>query len=171
MLHGITADGGGVGVGLSWSESRAAWIGYRDHDFSDGNHRRQARFAWAERVVEKPTWTLALRPEVYASRNSLGAAAPYFNPSRDLALSLAVDAQQLLWRRYEESFRHRVVARAGLYRQQGFADGFIGGVTYEQSWQPGRRLELRWGVDVGRARYDGANENVAILFLAASGRF
>jgi hypothetical protein len=32
-------------------------------------------------------------------------------------------------------------------------------------------MELRWGVEFGRARYDGANEKMAILFISASGRF
>ena len=41
---------------------------------------RQVRFAWAERVLEQPGLSITLRPELYASRNSL-ANAPYFNPS------------------------------------------------------------------------------------------
>ena len=171
VLHGITADGGGVGAGYAWNESRALFFGARAHDFTDGNRRRQYRVAWAERVMEQPGWSITLRPEVYGSRNSLGAAAPYFNPTSDLAASIAAEMQGILWRRYEAALRHRIVARVGGYRQQGFADGWVGGVAYEQSWQPGTRLELRWGVEVGRARYDGANENVAILFLAGSGRF
>jgi len=170
VLHGITADGGGIAAAIAWNESRAAALGCRAHDFSDGNRRRHCRFAWAERVIDEPAWSLTLRPAVYGSRNSLGAAAPYFNPSSDLELSLAADLQHRLWRRYEESFGHRVIARAGRYRQAGFADGWIGGVTYEQAWQ-GKKAELRWGIDVGRARYDGANESYAILFLSGWGRF
>jgi biofilm PGA synthesis protein PgaA len=170
VLHGITSDGGGVGVGAEWNESRAAWLGYRVHDFTDGNRREELRAAWAERVVDQPAWSLTLRPDLYISRNSL-AGAPYFNPSRDVAGTLALDFQGLLWRRYEQVFRHRIVVRAGAYRQEGFADGGIGGVAYEQSWQPHARLELRWGIEAGRARYDGANEKMAILFFAASGRF
>lgn len=170
ILHGITADGGGVGAGFAWNESRSVWLAARAHDFSDGNRRRQYRLAWAERVTETPAWSLTLRPEMYGSRNS-SRDAPYFNPASDVALSLAADWQGLLWRRYERSVRHRVIARLGAYRQEGFADGTVGGVTYEQSWQPGTRLELRWGMELGRARYDGANEKVAILFFSASGRF
>ncbi len=170
VLHGITSDSGGVGVGVAWSESRAAWLGYRVHDFTDGNRRQELRAAWAERVVDRLSWSLTLRPELYGSRNSL-IGAPYFNPVSDVAATLALEFQGLLWRRYEETFRHRIVVRAGGYRQEGFADGWIGGIAYEQSWTPGPRIELRWGVEAGRARYDGANENVAILFVAASGRF
>jgi biofilm PGA synthesis protein PgaA len=170
ILHGITSDGGGVGVGAAWNESRAAWVGLRAHRFTDGNERRQYRIAWAERVAQTPSWSLTLRPEIYGSQNSL-RDAPYFNPSRDFALSLALDWQGLIWRRYEQSFRHRITARVGEYRQEGFADGMVGGLAYEQSWQPGTRMELRWGVEFGRARYDGANEKMAILFISASGRF
>ena len=72
------------------------------------------------------------------------------------ALSFALDWQGLLWRCYEDSFRHRITARVGGYRQEGFADGTVGGLAYEQAWQLGARLELRWGVELGRARYDGA---------------
>ena len=169
VLHGITADGGGVGVGYAWNESRALWAGLRAHEFSDGNQRRQLRFAWAERVLEQPGLSVTLRPEIYRSRNSL-TNAPYFNPSSDLSLSLAADVQDVLWRRYEDSFRHRLVARAGRYRQEGFDDGWVGGVGYEQAWQRAR-FELRWGLDLGRARYDGANERYVIVFLTGSGRF
>jgi len=169
VLHGITADGGGVGAGYAWNESRALWLGVRSHDFTDGNQRRQLRFAWAERVFEQPALSVTLRPEAYASRNSL-AGAPYFNPSHDLAVSLSADVQDLIWRRYEDSWRQRLVARAGRYHQEGFDDGWVGGVGYEQAWQRAR-FELRWGLDVGHARYDGAGENYVVLFLAGSGRF
>ena len=60
-------------------------------------------------------------------------------------------------------------ARARTGRKDSRTASWAGGL--EQAWQPGTRLELRWGVEVGRARYDGANENMAILFLSASGRF
>jgi len=169
VLHGITADGGGVGVGYAWNESRALWLGLRGHDFSDGNQRRQFRFAWAERVFERTAFSVTLRPEAYGSRNSL-ANAPYFNPSRDRALSLAADVQDLIWRRYEDSWRQRLVARAGRYHQEGFDDGWTGGLGYEQAWQRAS-FELRWGLDLGHARYDGAGENYVVLFLAGSGRF
>jgi len=43
-------------------------------------------------------------------------------------------------------------------------------VGYEQAWQRAR-FELRWGLDLGRARYDGANERYVIVFLTGSGRF
>jgi biofilm PGA synthesis protein PgaA len=169
VLHGITADGGGLGVGYAWNESRALWTGVRAHEFTDGNQRRQIRFAWAERVLEQPSMSVTLRPELYASRNSL-ANAPYFNPSHDLAVSLAADVQDVLWRRYEDSWRHRILVRAGRYHQEGFDDGWVGGVGYEQAWQRAR-FELRWGLELGRARYDGAGENYGVLFVAGSGRF
>src|SRR5688572_27970689 len=147
-LHGITADGGGVGAGYSWSESRAAWIGARAHRFTDGNHRRQVRAAWSERIVERPSFSLTLRPEIYRSSNTR-ADAPYFNPRDDLSVSLAADVRHILWRRYEQVLRHRVVARAGLYRQEGYPDGWVGGVSYEQAWQRDAWIELRWGIEVG----------------------
>jgi biofilm PGA synthesis protein PgaA len=146
------------------------WVGARLLDFSDGNRREQARLAWAERIAETPTWKLTLRPEIYASRNTR-KDAPYFNPARDTSVSMAVDADGLLWRNYEASLRQRLVVRAGNYRQEGYASGWIGGVSYEQSWQPGPRFELRYGIEFGRARYDGVNESVGIVFLVASGRF
>ena len=56
------------------------------------------------------------------------------------------------------------VAKATLYSTFGNKEGLI--LAYLQA-----RLELRWGIEAGRARYDGANENFVILFLSASGRF
>jgi hypothetical protein len=128
------------------------------------------RLAWAERLAETPTWKWTLRPEAYTSSNTR-VGAPYFNPSRDLALSASFDADGIVWREYEASLRHRLGIRAGRYRQEGYADGWIGGVSYEQTWQPDTRLEVRYGLEYGRARYDGVGENVLVVFLTASGRF
>ena len=65
ILHGITSDGGGVGIGAAWNESRSAWVGLREYRFSDGNLRRQYRVAWAERLAQTPSWSLTLRPELF----------------------------------------------------------------------------------------------------------
>lgn len=170
QFYGITANALGASVGYAWHESRSAVLALRGLDFSDGNRRLLARFGWAERVVDRPHLDVTLRPELYASRNTL-AGAPYFNPSRDRAASLAVDIEHVISREYERSFGQRLVASAGVYWQRGFGSGGIGGVRYEQVWRNDPFTEVRYGLEVDRRLYDRVAERATSLFLTLMQRF
>jgi poly-beta-1,6 N-acetyl-D-glucosamine export porin PgaA len=170
LLYGITANGAGATVGYAWHESTSFSANVRGLDFTDGNQRRSVRAVFAQRIVDRPRFDVTLRPEVYASRNSL-ENAPYFNPSQDFAATLAVDVQHVIWREYERSFGQRVVASAGSYWQQGYGTGGIGGVLYEQAWRSDPRTEFRYGVEWNRRLYDGVPERTWILFASLVTRF
>jgi biofilm PGA synthesis protein PgaA len=170
LYYGTTANALGASAGYAWHESRAVFLGLRGLDFSDGNRRRFARLAFAERVVDRPHLDVTLRPQLYASRNTL-EGAPYFNPSRDREASLAVDVEHVLWREYEKSFGHRAVLAGGAYWQKDFGTGAIGSARYEQVWRHDPYTELRYGIEWNRRLYDGAAENAVILSVLLNQRF
>jgi poly-beta-1,6 N-acetyl-D-glucosamine export porin PgaA len=170
QYYGITANALGASAGYAWNESRSTFFGLRGLDFSDGNQRRIARFAWAERVVDRPHLDVTLRPELYASSNTR-LDAPYFNPQSDRAAALAVDIEHVVWRRYDTSFGQRLVLTGGAYWQEGYGTGPIGAARYEQVWRNDPWTELRYGVEVNRRIYDGVGENALILFASLVHRF
>jgi biofilm PGA synthesis protein PgaA len=153
-LAGITARRGSGEVVWQAHESRSAALSYAHMDFSDGNRRDITQARWTERVIAGPVYKLEVTGALYASRNSF-ATAPYFNPSSDFSPTLEFANEWLQWRRYTRSFRHRVVAAVGSYRQQSFGSGPVYGARYEQEWDADDRLTLRYGVGRSLHPYDG----------------
>ena len=170
QYYGITANAAGVSAGYAWNESRSMFLGVRGLDFSDGNQRRIARFAFAERVVDRPHLDVTLRPEFYASTNTR-LDAPYFNPQSDRALALSVDIEHVIWRFYDRSFGQRLVLTGGAYWQEDYGTGPIGAARYEQVWRSDPWTEVRYGVEVNRRLYDGVGENAFVLFANLVQRF
>lgn len=170
LLYDITANAFGGWVRYAWHESLWISAGVRGLDFSDGNRRRQGRVVAAQRIVDTPHFDLTLRPEAYASSNSL-VGAPYFNPERDLAVAIALDGEHVLWRKYERAFGQRLVGTIGGYWQKGFPSGGIGGVRYEQAYRRDPFTEVRYGVEWSRRPYDGVQEQAWIFFVNLAQRF
>ena len=161
VLNGITADLVGVGVDIRLARIAVArpWRAMvrllrRQRPASrDLDLRAEGRGHSALR--------LTVRPELYTSRNTSNDV-PYFSPLRDLSgCRSRCDAEHVLWRRYERSFGHRLVVTGGAYWQEDFGTGWIGSVLYEQVYQYNPRVELRYGVQLKRAIYDGERDAVA----------
>ena len=170
LFYGITADAIGAGVQYRWHESRSLLVGTRQLRFSDGNQRTAQRVVFSQRLFDAPHFNLTLRPEYFASQNSR-PFAPYFNPARDTALTLTLEAEHMLYRRYERSWVQRLRVSSGRYAQSGFASAGIGSVAYEQVFRFDPALELRGGVEVGRRVYDGRPERQTNWFIGATKRF
>jgi biofilm PGA synthesis protein PgaA len=169
-LAGIDAKSGSLEAVWQASESRSAAVGYQRMDFSDNNRRDIGLARWTERVVAGPVYKLEVTGAVYASQNSL-ANAPYFNPSQDFAPTVVLANEWLQWRRYTRAFRHRVVATAGTYWQQGFGTGSIYGLRYEQEWTADDQLTLRYGIGRNLHPYDGAQTATNFGYFYLNGRF
>lgn len=169
-LYGITANSAGGSVRYAWNESRALRINARWYDFSDGNRRTSAGLTFNQKIVDIPHLDVTLRPELYASENSSNAG-PYFSPLRDFSASLTIDAEHILWRRYERAFSHRLAVTGGSYWQENFERGWTGNVLYEQVWQNNPWCELRWGVQFRRAVYDGDVTPSIDTFIRLNWRF
>jgi biofilm PGA synthesis protein PgaA len=170
VIHGITANSAGFGVGYDWHESTGLGANVNAMDFSDGNHRLSGGFHFVQRLVDKPHLKITARPEIYVSRNTK-PDAPYFNPSRDLSVVPGFDLVHILWRRYERSFRQHISGGAGTYWQANHGLGTIATATYEQIYQVSPNTDLHYGVTLARRVYDGDPVNSATLSLGLSRRF
>ena len=170
LQAGIHADRLAVSAVHAWNESRVASAGLQALDFSDGNRRLAANLDYSALVYEKPGTDVLLRPSLYASRNTR-TDAPYFNPRRDAALTLALDVQDRIWRRYERSRLQRVVLSVGPYWQDGFGTHAIASLSYEHAWITDPQSDWRLGISLSRRYYDGVAEDALMLYLRLNQRF
>ena len=170
QYYGISGNAVDLGGEYRWHESRSISASVRSIDFSDGNRRQSERVVFKQRLIDQPHFDLDLRPEYYASRNSkLGA--PYFNPVNDQALTLALEAEHVISRRYDRSWVQRVVFAAGNYKQEGFGSGTIGSLSYEQRYRFDPTFEIRYGLETNRRIYDGTAERALTGFFSLNKRF
>lgn len=134
QFYGISGNAADFGGEYRWHESRAVSASVRLVEFSDGNRRQSQRVVFMQRLIDQPRFDLDLRPEYYASRNSL-QGVPYFNPVNDQTLTLALEAEHVMTRHYDRSWVQRAIISAGNYRQEGYGSGTIGTLTYEQRYR------------------------------------
>jgi biofilm PGA synthesis protein PgaA len=170
VLNQITANSAGGSVRYTWNESRSLQFNGHYYDFSDGNRRSSAGLNFNQKIVDIPHLDVTLRPELYASENSSNTG-PYFSPLSDFSASLTIDAEHVLWRRYERSFGHRLAVTGGSYTQENFGTDWTGNVLYEQVWRQQPWGEVRWGVQYRRAIYDGDRTPSIDTFIRLNWRF
>ena len=170
VLNQITANSVGGAVQYAWHESRSLRFYAHRYDFSDGNERTSGGLSFNQKIVDVPHLDITLRPELYASENSSNLG-PYFSPLRDFSGSVTIDAEHLLWRRYERSFGHRLALTGGSYWQKNYGSAWTGNILYEQVWQNNPWCELRWGVQFNRAVYDGDATRSVQTFIRLNWRF
>lgn len=170
LAYGITGNSLGLSTGYDWNESRGWAANAQLANFSDGNRRRAGGFRFVQRIVDRPHLKVTVRPETYLSANS-SSNAPYFNPSRDFSAFSAVQAEHILWRRYERSFRQRFSAGAGAYWQRNYPMGVLANATYEQAFRFNRSTELRYDATLARRVYDGQAVSSLTLSIGIVRRF
>jgi biofilm PGA synthesis protein PgaA len=165
LLFGISASE--VAAKATWraNESRSASASFAYLPFTDGNQRFAGGVTFKEKVVNLPGFDVTALAEAYASTNSLGGIAPYYNPTRDLSLSGGFLAKHTIWRRYDNSLVQALHVDAGLYSEYGFSDNWIGTINYEHRWRFDPMTEFRYGVQLMRRVYDGSVENT-LMFIA-----
>jgi biofilm PGA synthesis protein PgaA len=109
---------------------------------------------------------------VYASTNSLAAAAPpYYNPRRDGSASMTVQNEWTQFRRYDRSLTHRLDMEFGRYWQAGHDSGRIQSLRYVIAWAPDDRSELRLALGYLRRPYDGVQTSQKDISLLMNLRF
>lgn len=158
LLYGISANEFAAKATYRWHESRSLSANFSYLPFTDGNQRVAGSASFKERLINIPNFDLTGRADIYASSNTL-ANAPYYNPSQDLALTGGMLAEHVLWRRYDTSLVQALQVDAGLYAEQGYANNWIGTLTYEHRWRFDPLTELHYGVLLSRRVYDGSVEN------------
>ncbi len=170
LFYGITSNAADLGAEYRWHESSAVAASVRMSKFSDGNQRQSQTVVFSQRVIDQPHFDLTLRPEFYASRNSL-SGAPYFNPSQDRSFGISFNAEHVISRSYERSWTQQLVVTAANYWQQGFGSGGIGALRYQQRYQFDPSFEVRYGVETNRRLYDGVPERALNGFIGLTKRF
>jgi poly-beta-1,6 N-acetyl-D-glucosamine export porin PgaA len=172
-----------VGAAYQWNESRRVAADLAYYDFNDGNRRKSLAVSWTERLYSGYGRTLDLQPALYASANTLRDAF-YFNPARDMALSVTLAGDWLTWRRYDRSFNQRVAVTLGSYKQFSDLQAPGGGwmrehygwnrfhdLRYEHEWNIGPDFSTRYGIGTRRFPYDGVYETKGYVYLHATWRF
>ena len=76
-----------------------------------------------------------------------------------MSLTAGLLAEHVLWRRYEKSLVQALMVDAGLYAEQGYANNWLGTLSYEHRWRFDPMTEFRYGVLLTRRVYDGSVEN------------
>ena len=164
LLFGITADEYAAKATYRWHESRSLSGSFAYLPFTDGNQRFTGEVTFKERLINLPGFDLTGLAEAYASSNNQ-PNAPYYNPTRDLALTGGLLAEHLLWRRYDNSLVQALTVDAGLYSEYGFSDNWIGTVNYEHRWRFDPLTEFHYGVMLTRRVYDGSVENTLMFIV------
>ncbi len=170
LLHRITADAANIAVAYRDSESRDLKATAQAMPFSDGNIRSALSVHGGQRVATVPHFALNATFDLGASQNSR-TDAPYFNPRRDALAAFGLDATQILYRRYEFTYSHRLVPTAGPYWEQGFGTGLAWGIRYEQRIKEEDAIEAAIGLGFSRQSYDGAYENSITITFNLNSRF
>jgi biofilm PGA synthesis protein PgaA len=170
VIHDITANEVGVGAGYDWHESTGWAASARWLPFSDGNRRLTGGFRFVQKLVNRPHLNVTARPDLYVESNSK-PDAPYFNPTREFSFYAGVDADHIIWRRYERSFRQHVSLGAGSYWQQHYGTAPIAGAAYEQVFEFNSTMNLRYGASYARRVYDGDPVDSLTLSIAMTRRF
>jgi biofilm PGA synthesis protein PgaA len=164
LLFGITANEYAAKATYRWHESRSLSGSFAYLPFTDGNQRFTGGLNFKQRLINLPGFDLTGLAEGYASSNNQ-PNAPYYNPTRDLALTGGLLAEHLLWRRYDNSLVQALTIDAGLYSEYGYSDNWIGTVNYEHRWRFDPLTEFRYGVMLTRRVYDGSVENTLMFIV------
>ncbi len=157
LWYGIAADRSGASLSYRWHESRRLSMTLSRSDFTDGNERWQAAASLRQRLIDIPHLDVDGIFNLYGSQNTRGDA-PYFNPEEDFSLSLGLDAEQIIWRRYDRTWVQRFIAELGFYDQKYFGTDWTGRLGYEQRLTLYPGWEMVAGVERGRRVYDGEPE-------------
>ena len=136
----------------------------------DDNRRNILSGSAFQRLLTGPLYKLDAAATLYTSTNS-ASNRNYFNPGSDLGVDLTLTGEQLLWRRYDRSFAHRLSGTLGEYRQQDFGSGMVAALRYEQEWNFDDRLRLAYGAQRGLHPYDGEREYANYYYLSLNWRF
>ncbi|MFM2478102.1 poly-beta-1,6 N-acetyl-D-glucosamine export porin PgaA [Celerinatantimonas sp. MCCC 1A17872] len=152
------------------NERRYYQLSVAPSDYSDGNHRWEFTLDGSERLYTQPRLTVDLLPNLSSSTNSL-ADTVYYNPRRDIALSAAVQAEHILYRRYDTVWSQIFLVGSGYYWEKNYSGGAIAQLGYGQHFQWNQQLDSTLMVTWGRQPYDGSSENDLALSFDLDARF
>ena len=168
---GIDASKWGLDATWRQSEWRQADIAYSGSRFSDSNQRDEVSVGYQQNLWVRNDWRVRLYFNFYTVHNSKGDETIYYNPKDAWELSATVMTEQTVRNMYHRSFVHRIYAKAGNYKQNGYGNAFTGSLRYEQVHAFSDRQALQAGIGIGRSVYDGEAVNDVSFDMVYQWRF
>jgi biofilm PGA synthesis protein PgaA len=153
-----------AGINYAYNNALNLGVGLFDQEFTGNNAWHGANTYIQGQIIEKPRYTLDLRLDL-GYRKSKTNDVPYYSPLRDSYVSLSPIFDQILYRNYEFSFRHKITPNVGRYFERGFKDSTTFGVSYEQTISHQNWYSLGYGFGRKRSTYDGVPEYATTLFV------
>ena len=154
---GIVADTFDAGLSYTAGTRGDARLDGGRSTLSDGNERTWGLAAAHLLAREGPFYRATFGAEVYASENSRSDVA-YFSPSRDASASLIHRSEWVVANGPGHRHSFSLLAHAGIYDQEGFESGLVGGVWLESDWDLSGRSALVLGAGARSQLYDGSRE-------------
>lgn len=128
-------------------------------DVSDGNERTWGLAAGERQVVAGPFYRAALGVELWSAENSR-SDVPYFSPTSELSAVLSQRSEWVLAATPERRHVVGLLAQAGVYEQEGFGSGPIGGLWLHSDHDLAGRTVLRLEAGLRSQLYDGERETL-----------
>jgi biofilm PGA synthesis protein PgaA len=154
---GMVSDTFDVGLGYTPGVRWNGRLGGGRSTFSDGNERTWQLAAAQLLARGGPVYRARFGAEVYTSENSR-SDVPYFSPSRDRSASLTHRSE---WVTANDRGRRHALSlfgHAGVYDQQGFDAGPVGGLWLQSELDLSGRTSLVVGAGARSQLYDGERE-------------
>jgi biofilm PGA synthesis protein PgaA len=155
LYYGITSDEYAVRATYRWHEERKLELVAAYQPFTDGNQRFAAGLNFEQRLVTVPHFWLTGLAGLWVSTNSL-TNVPYYSPAADLTATIGLLAEHVVWRDYDRSLVQAAKVVGGLYSERGYGESWLGVASYEHRWRFDPLTEFRYGVQVSRRTFDGA---------------
>jgi biofilm PGA synthesis protein PgaA len=166
---GIVADTYDAGLSYTAGTRWDARLGGGRSALTDDNRRTWGLAAAHLLVREGPLYRATFGAEVYASENRRSDVA-YFSPARDRSASLSHRSEWVAANAPGHRHSFSLLANLGIYDQQGFASGPVGGLWLESDWDLSGRTVLVVGAGARSQLYDGSRELDPKLYLTVRRR-
>ncbi|MFL6233090.1 MAG: hypothetical protein ACJ76N_08150 [Thermoanaerobaculia bacterium] len=167
---GLVADTWDAGLSYSAGTRWDARLGGGRSALSDGNDRAWGLAAAHVLARQGPVYRATFGAEVYASTNSR-SDVPYFSPARDRSASLTHRSEWVVANAPGRRHTFSLLATAGVYDEQGFAAGPVGGLWLESDWDLSGRTVLVVGAGARSQLYDGSRELDPRFYVTLRRRF
>jgi tetratricopeptide (TPR) repeat protein len=167
---GITADSFDAGLSYSAGTRWSLRLGGERSKLTDGNERTAGLVALSLLARQGPLYRATFGAEVYASENSTNDVV-YFSPLRSRSMSLTHRSEWLTATSGGRRHSFVLLAHAGMYDQEGFDQGLVGGAWLESSWDLAGRTVLVLGGGARSQLYDGSRELDPRFYLTLRRRF
>lgn len=167
---GIVADTFDAGLSYVAGTRWDARAGGGRSELSDGNRRTWGLVAAHVLARQGPVYRATFGAEVYGAENSRSDVA-YFSPARDRSASLTHRSEWVTANAPGHRHSFSLLAHAGVYDQQGFGAGPVGGLWLESDWDLSGRTALVAGAGARSQLYDGSRELDPRFYLTLRRRF